>query len=72
MVDCESYTNPTGPAVVSVIKYAADEQVFYKDFVNAWKWATENGQAVTFSDAASGFEKTTHDCTTHRRMWNCK
>lgn len=71
MVDCESYTNPTGPAVQTVIKYSADEQVFYKDFVNAWKWATENGQDVKTLGGSPGVEKTTHDCSEIKRAWNC-
>jgi len=41
--DCDSANWPKGPAFGAIVKFAADERAWLKDYAKAWWVATENG-----------------------------
>ena len=41
--DCDIRDKPDGPAIEAILDYAADEDKFMEDFMEAWWLATENG-----------------------------
>lgn len=41
--DCDSFGWPKGPAMNAMLSYASSEESFYKDYLEAWTKATNNG-----------------------------
>lgn len=41
--DCDSFDWPKGPAMNRILDYGGSNDIFYKDYLKAWKFATENG-----------------------------
>ena len=44
--DCDGFIWPAGPAFEYILKLGGSNKFFYKEFLNAWKYATDRGSDV--------------------------
>jgi hypothetical protein len=47
MGDCDAFVWPKGPAMQIIFRMAGNNDLFYNNFLLAWKFATDVGSSIT-------------------------
>lgn len=70
--DCDSSQWPKGPAFPMVLSFAADENLWLENYVQAWKIATENGHLDLRSLDSEADAEPLYDCGKLRSRKMCR